>query len=163
MKIWVISDTHFGHSKIIEYEKRPEDFNEKIVTNWNNMVSNEDYVIHLGDIVFKDYSYLKKLNGKIILVRGNHDNGSFTKYINSGIMFVVDSFTLNIYGKKLIFSHEPLSPVPLQFDLNIHGHLHTITNDDIAKYNLGIRHKCFTIEHSYKPVLLEKFIGGENE
>ena len=40
MNRFLIADTHFGHDKIIQYEKRPlssvEQMNRTIITNWNN-------------------------------------------------------------------------------------------------------------------------------
>ena len=50
MKHFVISDTHFLHNNIIKYCNRPEDYNKKIIKNWRRVVSDEDVVIHLGDV-----------------------------------------------------------------------------------------------------------------
>jgi calcineurin-like phosphoesterase family protein len=47
MKIWIISDTHFNHNRIIELEERPEDYQELIINNWKKLVKNEDTIIHL--------------------------------------------------------------------------------------------------------------------
>lgn len=47
---------------------------EKIIENWNKVVTKEDTVYHLGDFSFADpLPYLERLNGTIILVPGNHD------------------------------------------------------------------------------------------
>ena len=83
-KIFVCSDCHFNHKNILKYEPeaRPfetvEEMNEKIISNWNSVVSPEDTVYVLGDFAMglpeKIPSIVERLNGKIIIIRGNHDN-----------------------------------------------------------------------------------------
>ena len=82
MKVFIISDTHFNHANIIKYCNRPfkdtKEMDEMMIKNWNETVSNKDIVLHLGDFGLgkKEYiaSIVKRLNGKKILIMGNHDN-----------------------------------------------------------------------------------------
>jgi len=78
------SDTHFGHANIIKYCNRPFsspwEMDEALVTNWNNVVTPDDVVYHLGDFAFghgvaQEYisKIAKRLNGDIHLIRGNHE------------------------------------------------------------------------------------------
>ena len=75
--IYFISDTHFCHSNIIKYCDRPfkdvKEMNETIINNWNNIVTNEDIVYHLGDFCLSTDDEIKnifnRLNGTIILIR----------------------------------------------------------------------------------------------
>jgi calcineurin-like phosphoesterase family protein len=73
------ADTHFGHANIIKYCNRPfasvEEQDETLIANWNRLVKPGDHVFHLGDFCMHgDLSeYRKRLNGKITLIRGNHD------------------------------------------------------------------------------------------
>ena len=57
-KIYFTSDTHFCHNKDFCYEPRGfktiEEMNEKIFNNWNSIVTDEDDVYHLGDIMLND-------------------------------------------------------------------------------------------------------------
>ena len=50
------SDIHFGHNKIIDFEKRPfksiEEMDNTIINNWNNKVKSTDEVYILGDFAF---------------------------------------------------------------------------------------------------------------
>ena len=55
-----------------------EDMNEGLIANWNSRVRNGDTVFHCGDFAFtKDHgaisAIVKRLNGHIFLIRGNHD------------------------------------------------------------------------------------------
>lgn len=78
---WVVSDNHFGHKNIIQYCNRPfksvEEMDYEMIRRWNSVVQPEDHVLHLGDFGFGSKAKLaetaKWLNGKITLVRGNHD------------------------------------------------------------------------------------------
>ena len=74
------SDTHFSHANVIEYSKRPftdtTHMDEILIANWNKHVSITDTVYHLGDFSLSTEAvekYVKRLNGNIILVLGNHD------------------------------------------------------------------------------------------
>lgn len=79
--IFVTSDTHFGHERIIDLCNRPYDsvneMNEALIENWNSVVSDDDTVIHLGDVALGPWvewdGILTRLNGYKILVVGNHD------------------------------------------------------------------------------------------
>lgn len=130
--IFVTADTHFGHDKLFNIGERPLGFETDIIKDWNNIVSESDCVIHLGDFAmgrFGDFSLSKsifewrrQLRGNIILVRGNHDNETVNWYLNNGFQFCVDSFEIKFLGKKILFSHEPVKD--FDGDINIHGHLH---------------------------------------
>lgn len=82
--IWVIADTHFGHQEIKKLCNRPDDYELQIITNWNDLVAEEDTVICLGDIAWSivDLRIFKELKGKKILTLGNHDIFS-KKYIKN--------------------------------------------------------------------------------
>ncbi len=83
MAVWYTSDTHFYHTNIIKYSDRPfsdvNEMNEKMIHNWNQCVEPDDFVYHLGDFGLfrgnrKPEDTLSRLNGKIYLIRGNHDH-----------------------------------------------------------------------------------------
>ena len=77
-------DTHFSHKNVIKYCNRPfetaAEMNEKLIENWNKVVTKSDIVYHVGDVAFeKDQDkldkLLSKLHGEKHLVWGNHDKG----------------------------------------------------------------------------------------
>lgn len=81
MNTFFTSDTHFSHRNIIKYCNRPfkdeKEMDETLIMNWNSVVRPEDTIYHLGDVGFTDedklYRILKRLNGSIHLIWGNHD------------------------------------------------------------------------------------------
>lgn len=78
---WFSADLHLGHTKIIEYSKRPfssiEEHDETLIANWNHVVRPQDNAYILGDISFhkpkKTAWLLSRLNGNKHAVWGNHD------------------------------------------------------------------------------------------
>lgn len=84
MKIFAISDLHlsFDTNKPMNlFGGHWDNYEEKIRSDWNLRVGENDIGIIAGDISWamrmeetkKDFEYLKSLNGKKIIIRGNHD------------------------------------------------------------------------------------------
>ena len=150
MKIFITSDTHFNHKNIIEYASRPfksiEEMNEEIIKRWNNKVENGDIVIHLGDFGMGTKNEIiklkNKLNGTIILLRGNHDHKATRE---AGFLVVKGSLEI----EKFILSHSPLSKneIPKGF-INVHGHIHE--KESMNGINVSIE------KTNYEPVELEE-------
>ena len=124
---FLISDTHFYHTKIAEYCDRPDNWDDLIIKNWNNTVNSNDVVLHLGDFAFGNFDMAqekrKLLNGQIILVKGNHDRHGVSWFNRVGIDVVKNPFILYNNGVRLLFSHVPQYPIDDDV-INIHGHVH---------------------------------------
>lgn len=80
MAIFFTSDTHFAHRNSMRYCGRPfttvEACDEAMVSRWNSVVRPEDTVYHLGDVsmhIKPIERLIPRLNGKKILIVGNHD------------------------------------------------------------------------------------------
>lgn len=113
--IWFTSDLHFGHSKVIEFCKRPfksvEEMDEKLIKNWNRVVKPTDTVIVLGDFFMyykkeKLKQIVSRLNGTKVLVRGNHDMSS-SEMKTIGFHHVCESMTMVISNELVNLSHFP--------------------------------------------------------
>lgn len=69
------SNTYFGDANQIRTRLTPyktvEEMDEDLINRWNSVVGKKDIVYHIGD--FGKYRYVKKLNGKIHLICGNHE------------------------------------------------------------------------------------------
>lgn len=84
--IWFTSDTHFGHKNIIKYCNRPfasaSIMDAEMMRRWNEKVSEEDTVYHLGDFTLKSFEFfcsiIRQLKGKYIyILPGSHDQNWF--------------------------------------------------------------------------------------
>ena len=127
MAIYFTSDTHFNHSNILTYCSRPwktvEEMNEGLIKNWNEVVKPEDVVYHLGDFAMGNRKLipdiLARLNGRIVLVRGNHDFSKSLEYFPE----VYPSLQLEEEGHRFELAH---NPGHLQQDLEfaLCGHVH---------------------------------------
>jgi len=88
MNTFFTSDHHFGHANIIRFEplnridargvifESVNQMNECLIERWNEVVGPDDLVYHLGDMSYKQETLravLPRLNGRKILVCGNHD------------------------------------------------------------------------------------------
>ncbi len=80
-QIFLTADHHFGHKAIVRYSERPfatiDEMDAALISRWNEVVGPKDIVFHIGDISFhraaRTEEILHALNGRIRLVRGNHD------------------------------------------------------------------------------------------
>lgn len=127
MVIWLTSDTHFSHQRILELgQGRPFEsvfeHNEMLIKNWNYRVSPDDTVYHLGDVALGPWpnglNCVKRLNGYKILVPGNHDRVSSVEKESrqeryrpdyEGVFQKIESEIVSItFGDKIVLmSHYP--------------------------------------------------------
>ncbi len=156
MKIFAISDTHFCHANIIKYCNRPfscvEEMNESLIKNWNEAVSNDDVVLHLGDYCLGSKEAARditsRLHGKKILIMGNHDNWNESFYREIGF-HTVSRFPI-LYDNYYLLSHAPLVLSESTPYGNIYGHVH---NDE--RYRDTSNTMCVSVERTgYRPVML---------
>lgn len=174
---WVISDTHFGHLGVTKFlnddgsKLRPwdniEDMDEHMVKVWNGTVSPTDRVYHLGDVAInrRHLITLSRLNGRLRLIKGNHDIfklNDYLPYFDDICAYVVKKTP---QGGKCILSHIPVHPESLgRFGLNIHGHLHSNKVMDHRfpdKWQkVDPRYVNVSVEQiDYRPILLEDAIA----
>lgn len=153
--IFVISDTHFGHANIIRYCNRPfhsiSEMNEKMIDNWNNTVTEQDHIYHLGDVYFgiDTSNFFHRLKGKKRLILGNHDNGKDQKLQS---MFQKIMLWRPFPEFKMVLSHIPIHPSSLssKFPINVHGHIHDKEPFDKQYRNVSVEMT------NYTPISLEE-------
>lgn len=129
-----ISDTHFGHANIITFTnfdgsqvrnfESMEHMHEVMIERWNSVVNQGDHVHVLGDIVInpkKGLPVLKRLNGRIRLIGGNHDPFDTQTYLDAGIEKISGVRVMD----GAVLTHIPVHPDCIErFGVNVHGHLH---------------------------------------
>ena len=157
-KLFIISDTHFYHKNIIKYCDRPfkdvDEMNKAIIDNWNSVVSHNDTVLCLGDFLLGGASRFDEivphLNGRLYLIKGNHDDKSNKFYLEHGFTGVTDS---PLEYENIIFSHHPKTPKDGK--INLFGHIHNEEKFDTFLKD-GV---CCCLERwGYKPVELSTIL-----
>jgi calcineurin-like phosphoesterase family protein len=83
METFFTSDTHYYHEAVLRFARNTrrgmtaEEMNELLIYEHNSYISPEDTVWHLGDFSFGNFmqtcEVVKRLNGKINVILGNHD------------------------------------------------------------------------------------------
>ncbi len=162
-KIWLISDTHFYHKRILEYANRPfnnvDKMNQVIMDNWTYNIADEDYVIFVGDLVMGVGSEKNKvakilddyLPGKKIYIRGNHD-------MTITSIPMVNDLTIKYLDKTIYFNHYPNKD--FNTDYYVHGHTHNHKLIHSARPNVF---NVSTEACRYEPILLSELIDGTNK
>jgi calcineurin-like phosphoesterase family protein len=184
LRIWVISDTHFGHQNMYRFTKndgitriRPEfedcfEADRAMIERWNALVTPEDHVWHLGDIGMGQppkyyHEIVRELKGQKRVILGNHDKFKMQEYIAMGFQKVMGS----AYKDGIWLTHIPVHPDGLYGGrINAHGHIHErhITKVRPKDFNdLGIAAEWETFKDSryvnvcveqtnYAPIRLEE-------
>ena len=147
MTVFFTSDQHYGHANVIPHCARPftdvDQMDATLTQRFNSRVSSADTTYHLGDFSFRGVAaqrqYLNRLNGRHILIRGNHDR-TVTSMLSIGFAEVHNSLRLSLDSGRLFLRHlppkaykgdddrdfercllaEPLEPV----DIWLCGHVH---------------------------------------
>lgn len=165
--IYYTADLHFGHKNIIEYEDRPykdvHEMNIKLIENWNSKVKLNDDIYVLGDFAFVGknlpmdilMSFINQLNGKIHLIRGNHDSWVDKKSFNPRLFESIDYYKeIKDQGKDIVLCHYPIENWngAEYGSIHLHGHLHKHPTKLYRpnRFNVGV--DCY----KYYPVTLDE-------
>ena len=139
---------------------------DKLIEDYNELVSNVDNVIYLGDVAFcnnsKSIEYINRLNGMHKrLVVGNHDFDNkkiktmgLEQYGNDPINL------LCVYEREhfvIIFTHFPVTNFPEVDDFGrhvfiVHGHTHGNEDESVRHINVSVERT------EYKPININSVI-----
>ena len=162
--IFLVTDTHFNHVKMLTEKWRPGGYEEKLFSSMEALRPN-DILIHLGDISvgrdgYAHSQYIEPLRCTKILVKGNHDHQTDKWYLSHGWEMVCDDARMYYKGLSILFTHRP-EFYKSGYDMNIHGHLHNDGHriDAFAAEHLTAKHRLLAMEfEDYKVVSLDDFI-----
>ena len=151
MSIFFTADLHLGHKNIIRYCGRPfssvEDMDATIIKNWNAKVTSNDLVYIIGDFAFGQreqvLGYIQKLNGKKILIDGNHDNIGQPK--NYGFIEKWPIREIKIEGQHITLSHYAMRVWnKSHFDSwMLYGHSHGTLEPQGKSWDVGVDYNNF--------------------
>ena len=166
-KVFICSDSHYGHTNIVRGVttwktgdgQRPinstrdfqtvEDMNELIVNNINNVVGQDDILIHVGDFSFGGFENIPKFRSRINcktihLCLGNHDcfDCENTEILTEDGFISFDTWKLT---KPKIASYNTINN-KLEYDLPI-TYYHNDYDGDMYYLNNRLIDLCVTPNH----------------
>lgn len=178
-KTFFISDLHISHERIAtvftkedgtparvhpergDRFQSAEEMDELLIERWNKVVSSGDRVYVLGDFVMHRaaLSKVQRLNGRICLVKGNHDLFKISDYQERCPN--IDKYEGVVMFPKLgwVCCHIPVHPHQLQgrWTHCIHGHTHTHRIIKEELYGFGSDRQIIkTIDPRYQNMSVEQ-------
>ena len=165
--IYFTSDLHLGHRGIIELCDRPfesvDEMNQTLIRNWNSIVNKNDTVYILGDLTHKltvseANEIIRTLNGKKVLIKGNHDKGY------DEILFeeICDFKEVTFNSVSFSLMHYPMMSWPKSHRgcIHLHGHMHNKQEYNLKMKEEGIRRYDVGVDANYyTPVLLQTILS----
>lgn len=195
---YYIADCHFFHEALNrEMDHRGfasvEEMNEYMIKRWNEKVRNRDEVVILGDLSMgnaeQTNALLDRLQGKLFLIVGNHDN----RYLRSKTFhkerfgWIYPYAELHDGGRKVVLSHYPIACYNGQYLKNkkgeprtymLYGHVHDSHDERLIEQYQQMVEKtripdrdggtqslsshminCFCMYSDYQPLSLDEWIA----
>ncbi len=160
-RLWLISDTHWGHRRLREVLApgvRPAHVDALMVQRWRETVGPDEPVLHLGDVFMGELTAadvpdrFPTLPGRVFLVPGNHDGAEKLVALAAVGWLMVEPFAFEYEGWTVRFSHQPLEDLA-DGELNVHGHIHQNPPPTGRHFNASVE------RIDYRPVLLKHVIN----
>ena len=178
-----IADWHYGHANCIHFDNRPfvnvEAMNVALVERWNSVVRPGDLTYVLGDMFWcnttEAVEVLDKLNGQIILCRGNHDRCKDSKFA-SHFVKIADYLEIQDGDRNVVLSHYPIPCFKNHFYgwYHLYGHVHTSFEYNMMEHDKYLMKELYTKPcemynvgamlpyMDYTPRTLDEIIKGAN-
>jgi len=117
---------HLGHEWAANYRGFLDSYHhdEYLISAWNKIINKKDLTYILGDVTMetsKHYYQLDRLNGRKIVVLGNHDLHQDVREL----LNYVENVAGMVDYKGFCLTHAPIHPDEMGFYRgNIHAHIH---------------------------------------
>ncbi len=193
---YYIADLHFFHAAMNDHMdcrgfNNVEEMNEYMIAKWNGKVRRNDEVVIIGDLSWgkseETNSLLKRLNGTLYLIQGNHDRIIFDKKTDiSRFKWVKPYEEISDNKRRVILCHYPIPFYNGQYRLDkegnpktymLYGHIHDTTDQKLLdQFQEMIRNtvtinmqgekqkipcnmiNCFCGYSDYEPLTLDEWI-----
>ncbi len=172
MNTFFWSDLHLGHENILKLCHRPdrsvEEMDERLIAAWNGVVRKGDWIWYLGDFTFKSseesWMYLKRLNGHIMMLPGNHDDDlwrakgglNLLGYSAGGhdVISYPSLHVIKINHQKIVLCHYPLREWDGYYRgaIHLYGHVHGTLTPRPGSRDMGV-------DSNPRPVEFEELKG----
>jgi calcineurin-like phosphoesterase family protein len=144
--IYFTSDTHFGDARVLRIDRRPfattAEHDAALIANWNDRISADDEVWHLGDFAAAKEGLaarlLSQLNGRKHLLIGNNDTRD--TIAAAGWSSTQHYAELSLDGFRLILCHYPFRTwnQMSKRSINLHGHSHGRLKPMLRQFDIGV-------------------------
>ena len=193
---YYIADLHFFHAAMNQRMDRRgfanvEEMNEYMIAKWNGKVRKNDDVVIIGDLSWgnaeETNALLKRLNGRLYLIQGNHDRFLANKDMDiSRFQWIKPYEELSDNKRKVVLCHYPIMCYNGQYRLDeegnpktymLYGHVHDtqdqrlleqfqeITRNTVTTDAQGNTRNipcnminCFCVYSDYEPLTLDEWI-----
>jgi calcineurin-like phosphoesterase family protein len=168
--IWFTSDQHYGHANVVKFCNRPfytvNDMNEHLIHQHNSLVKPNDDVYMVGDFSNKigpkrAVEFLKRLNGKKYLVKGNHDKRIVKNpEVQEQFEWIKDIFVLDVPDKDGFNGRRYITLCHYAMRVwykshwgtwHLYGHSHGKLWDDPQSLSFDVGVDC----HNFQPINYE--------
>lgn len=149
------SNTYFGDEQQVRTKLTPyktlEEMDEDLISRWNAVVGKKDIVYHVGD--FGKYRYVKRLNGKIHLICGNHEKWVYGRDFEGFKQKLLEMGFADVQKKGVYLDKDVLGEkVYLTYKTkdchkdcnNLYGQHHAIGGSIENGYNVSVLFNDFT-------------------
>ncbi len=162
MTTWFTSDTHYGHTNIIKYAKRPfnsvEEMDEDMINRWNSVVKAGDSVYHLGDFALckpeRALWIAHRLRGQKFLIFGNHDTDlrQDVRFLGAWV-WAKDLTEIKVSKQRITLCHYAMRTWASSHHetWQLYGHSHGSLTDDVRLRSVDVGVDCW----NYTPVAFE--------